>query len=88
VTVWGFANEIDALSNQSAKAMTDVNAVMAGRIIQGIIKIPKGDIVPLKGAPGTFRLRVGDWRILFSNQDDDTVLIEKIAPRGDVYKGV
>jgi len=32
-------------------------------------------------------LRVGGWRIVFSIPDTNTILIEKIAPRGDVYKG-
>lgn len=33
------------------------------------------------------RMRVGGWRIVFSYPDKNTILIEKIAPRGDVYKG-
>ena len=52
----------------------------------GIEKLPQGDIKPYKGSPGTYRLRVGDWRILFSYPEDDTILIEKIGPRGGVYK--
>ena len=39
-----------------------------------------------KASPGTYRLRVGDWRILFSYPEDGIILIEKIGPRGDVYK--
>lgn len=34
-----------------------------------------------------YRLRVGGWRIVFSFPDTNTILIEKIAPHGDVYKG-
>ena len=30
------------------------------RIKDGIEKLPKGDIKPYKGSPGTYRLRVGD----------------------------
>ena len=56
------------------------------RIKDGIEKLPKGDIKPYKGRPGTYRLRVGDWRILFSYPEEDVILIEKIGPRGGVYK--
>ncbi len=38
----------------------------------------------IKGEPGFMRLRVNDWRIVFS--DDGTVIsIVRIAPRGSVY---
>jgi mRNA interferase RelE/StbE len=46
------------------------------------------DIRPLEGSSfGLFRLRVGDYRVLFSIDDvADTVTIELIRGRGDVYK--
>lgn len=45
------------------------------------------DVRPLAGAPGLFRLRVGDYRVLFSvDAAADTVTIELIRGRGDVYK--
>lgn len=49
--------------------------------------IGKGDIRPLIGFPGFFRLRVGSYRIVFTiDANADTVVIIKIGPRGDVYK--
>lgn len=39
----------------------------------------------LKGEPGVFRLRVGDWRVLF-NEDGEVVAIVRIAPRGAAYE--
>ena len=45
------------------------------------------DIRPLEGSTGLFRLRVGDYRVLYSvNEAADTVTIELIRGRGDVYK--
>lgn len=38
----------------------------------------------LKGQKGISRLRVGDWRVLFS-ETGDVVAIIKVAPRGDAY---
>ena len=40
----------------------------------------------LKGAKAN-RLRVGDWRILYTINDSDVeIWIIKIAPRGEAYK--
>ncbi len=47
----------------------------------------KLDIKPLEGEKGYFRLRVGDWRIIFSRDDViELINIEKIKARGDAYK--
>lgn len=57
------------------------------RLKNGIEGIPAGDIKKLQGYEGLYRLRIGKWRIVFSYSDEDTILIEKIGTRGDVYKG-
>ena len=75
-------------SKQSLKAINGMDKPTKQRIKIAIESIPKGDIKTLKGSKGSFRLRVGNWRILFSYPEDNTVLIEKIAPRGEIYKGV
>jgi len=75
-------------SRAAVKVISSMDKATKQRIKAGIEKIPKGDIKPLKGSQGTYRLRVGDWRILFSYPEHDTILIEKIGPRGGVYKGV
>ena len=44
------------------------------------------NITRLTGAPG-YRLRVGDWRVLYEIHDDTLVIeIIKIGPRGGVYR--
>ena len=58
------------------------------RIRQGIHSIPAGDIKRLQGHTELYRLRVGDWRVVFSYPDANTVLIERVSPRGEAYKGV
>ena len=47
---------------------------------------PNNNITQLTGKSG-YRLRVGDWRVLYEI-DDDTLVIEiiKIGPRGGVYR--
>ena len=70
----------------AVKVINGMDRPTKQRIRASIEKLPAGDIKPYKGSPGTYRLRVGDWRILFSYPEDDTILIEKIGPRGGVYK--
>lgn len=75
-------------SRASVKAINSMDKATKQRIRAAIERIPDGDIKPLRGSTGTYRLRVGGWRILFSYPEHDTILIERIGPRGDVYKGV
>jgi len=45
------------------------------------------DIKAMKGEEKLFRLRVGDWRVIYSRDDTVRIIgIEKIGARGDVYK--
>ena len=39
----------------------------------------------LKGEPGLLRLRIGDWRVLFT-EDGVVIAVIRIAPRGSVYE--
>lgn len=55
--------------------------------ITGLLKSPpKGDIKAMQGQPsGTFRLRIGKYRILYEFASD-TLRILNIGSRGDIYK--
>ena len=54
--------------------------------IGGLLKDPpEGDIKKLQGLDG-YRLRAGDWRIMFDKLPDGTIYIYKITPRGGAYK--
>ena len=47
---------------------------------------PSLDIDFLKGRKG-FRLRVGQYRVIYTRQDDRLIIaVAKIRPRGDIYK--
>lgn len=44
------------------------------------------NLTRLQGRPG-YRLRVGDWRVIYELEDDRLViLVLKIAPRREVYR--
>ena len=75
-------------SKQAIKTINAMDRPTKLRIKTAVEKLPDGDVKPLKGTKDSFRIRVGNWRILFSYMSQDEVLIEKIAPRGEVYKGV
>lgn len=54
--------------------------------ISGLVKNPpEGDIKPLQGKNGQFRLRVGQYRIIY-HIEKRVVKIDKIGARGDIYK--
>ena len=41
----------------------------------------------LKDSESSYRLRVGDWRVIYEIEDDRVVVIVlKVAPRGGAYK--
>ena len=74
-------------TKQAAKALEHMDAATKQRIRAAINGIPAGDVVKLQGHTELYRLRVGGWRIVFSYVQTDKVLVEKIAPRGQAYKG-
>ena len=44
----------------------------------------KANVKALQGEAGIYRLRVGDWRVVFS-ENFEVVAVIKIASRGSVY---
>lgn len=46
---------------------------------------PNNNVKRLKGS-GAYRLRVGDWRVLYELEDEVLkVLVLRVGPRGSVY---
>jgi mRNA interferase RelE/StbE len=43
------------------------------------------DVVPLLGTRGMFRLRVGDWRVIFELHED-TMTIVRVHHRREAYR--
>ena len=75
-------------SKAAAKYIHNQDRPTKQRIKLAIDRLPDGDVKPLKGSDGSYRLRVGDLRILFSYPARGIILVEKIGSRGDIYKGV
>ncbi len=51
-----------------------------------INELPFGDVKRLQGGSNNYRLRVGDFRIIFSKDGEKLIiLVIEIGPRGDIY---
>lgn len=46
-----------------------------------------GDVIPLRGRHGEWRLRVGPWRALFMYDNDrGSIVVLRALPRGSAYR--
>jgi len=72
-------------SRSAKKAIERIDASTKQRLRNGIYKLPDGDVKRLQGFTGLFRLRVGDWRIIFTMTSTE-IFIEDVLPRGSAYK--
>lgn len=80
------------IKRRAKKVLQSLSRTDRSRITEKIVLLGKNpndselNIRPLEGQ-SSYRLRVGDWRIIYDRDDDIRVIaIEKIKPRGDVYK--
>jgi len=82
-------NKEPEYSNQANKYLNSLDRKKRERLKNGIEKIPEGDIKHYKSEPGCFRLRVGNYRVLYKWINDVQILILLIENRGKAYrKGV
>ena len=58
------------------------------RLLTAINKLPnEGDRKAMRGYPGYYRLRVGDYRVIYTVEDKILIVrVVNIGNRGDVYK--
>ncbi|MCL2056456.1 MAG: type II toxin-antitoxin system RelE/ParE family toxin [Oscillospiraceae bacterium] len=73
-------------SKQADKYLSSLDSKSEQRLKKGIERIPAGDIIPYKAHPGYYRLRIGNYRILFKWLNDKQILIALIDSRGQIYK--
>lgn len=77
------------LSPKAAKYLSKLNEPMKGRIKSALLKLakepPQGDIKAMSGRDG-YRLRVGQYRLLF-DMTESAIIVYEIGPRGQIYKG-
>ena len=78
-------------SRQAAKTLMRIDRATAIRIRAKLAQLAEdpaslaNNIVPMKGGDGLSRLRVGDWRVIFT-ETLVIVSVVRIGPRGGVYE--
>ena len=76
-----------SLSKKAEKFIRKQDKESQKRIIKSIIEIPEGDIKKLKGLGDIYRLRVGDFRILFEkNHEELVIIIIDVGNRGRILQ--
>ena len=55
------------------------------RAVQQLAESGTGDALKLQGGTGEWRLRVGDWRVIFF-RDRDTIRVSEVVNRSDAYR--
>jgi len=71
-------------SKRAVKAIEKIPNPFKRNIKEAIERLPSGDVKKLRGYRNTYRLRVGDYRILYDI--DDAIYITDVLPRGAAYK--
>ena len=76
------------VEKRAAKFIRKQQPAQQKRILEALAQLPTmGDIKPMVGAPGFYRLRVGDYRILYTVEEERiTVRVTDAGNRGDIYK--
>lgn len=76
------------LDKKAVKFIAKQPKVQRERLFKAIYKLPDiGDIKAMKGHSDFYRLRVGDYRVIYTvNNNILLVRIIEIGNRGDVYK--
>ena len=56
------------------------------RLLEAIYKLPEGDVVSLQGYKNAYRLRVGDYRVIYELYEHRLIIIVvNIGNRGQIY---
>lgn len=75
-----------------SRALRDLNSldqVVARRVVVALERYAAtghGDVIRLQDSAGRSRLRVGDWRILFEDVEQNTVLVVGVSHRSQAYR--
>ena len=78
-------------SKQALKYLVKLQPKRTAKIRESIALVANGDteglnIVYMKSVD-TYRLRVGDYRVIYEVRNDELLLVViKVGPRGDIYK--
>lgn len=75
------------ITKRAVKDIKKLDASTRDRVLKGIYKLPIGDVKRLQGYANYYRLRIGDFRVVFS-LNNDIIIVSAVLPRGEVYKHI
>lgn len=73
------------ITKTAIKSIKRLDKPMRDRILAGIKKLPLGDVKKLQGYDYFYRLRIGDYRIIYK-LNGNTIIVSDVLPRGEAYK--
>ena len=78
------------LKKQARKFISLQPKTQQEKLLKAINKLPiQGDIKPLAGHEGKFRLRVGDYRVIYIIEDEILLItVVNVGNRGQIYKNL
>ena len=89
--LWSVGYEVEYKKSPMAR-LAKLDSGTRARIVAKVVAVgenpmvPNPNVKPLTGVPG-FRLRVGDWRVLFElDHGSGRLVVRDIETRGDAYR--
>ncbi len=78
-------------TERARKDLRGLGKQAADRVVRGVDRFAQtehGDVKQLQGTdPPTYRLRIGDYRVLFAyDRATGRLHVERVAPRGRAYR--
>ena len=74
-------------NKKSLKYLKTLDKKTRQRIRKAIKGVPLGDIIKLHGMQNEYRLRIGNFRVLFI-QESDIISVQAIGSRGQIYRRI
>ncbi|MXY47247.1 MAG: type II toxin-antitoxin system RelE/ParE family toxin [Chloroflexi bacterium] len=75
---------------QARRDLRRLDKVSAMRILNALERLAgdrSGEIRRLRGSPNEWRMRVGDWRVIFEfDMNDQQILVKRISRRDRAYR--
>lgn len=75
------------ITKTAVKNIKKLDTPTRERIISSIYKLPFGDVKRLQGYNNYYRLRVEDFRVIYS-LDGEAITVLAVLPRGEVYNHI
>jgi len=75
-------------SDEARRDLRAIDRTVARRVVDVVERYAEtghGDVQRMQGTKGQYRLRVGDYRVIFE-LDEATLLVKRIAHRREVYR--